>query len=198
MAAARQPAWRPALPPLVRRDGLPAAARGLAVGAARADRSTRCCSSLSVVALVLIPVAGLGFAAFPVITAVVRWRADLTRRLAACVGRADRAAVPADAAGRAVRDLAPVPARRQRPGDVAGLRLAPARGDRRRACAACWPGSCPCTGWRASCSCRWCSTSPSTGGATACSGRWTTCSRRCCRSRRGWCSWPSGWPAPAG
>ena len=41
---------------------------------------------LSVVSLALIPAAGLGFAAFPVITAIVRWRVNLSRRLAGASG----------------------------------------------------------------------------------------------------------------
>ena len=73
-----------ALPPLWR-EGLPAAARGLAVGLL-ALVVNPVLFVLSLVALLLIPAAGLGFAVFPVVAAVVRWRANLSRRLAAGAG----------------------------------------------------------------------------------------------------------------
>ena len=141
---------------------------------ARADRSTRCCSCSSVVSLVLIPVAGLGFAAFPVITAVVRWRADLARRLAAWSGvpiASPYRPMPPDTpfgTWRRFRHVVSDPATWL---DFAWL--LPGR-DRRRGLRPAGRRRARCTGWRASCSCRWCCTSRSTGGATACSGRWTT------------------------
>jgi signal transduction histidine kinase len=63
------------------RAGAPAAARGLAVGLLAVTLNP-VLFALSVVSLALIPVAGLGFAAFPVVAAAVRWRANLSRRLA--------------------------------------------------------------------------------------------------------------------
>ncbi|GAA1737291.1 sensor histidine kinase [Luedemannella helvata] len=73
-----------ALAPLWR-DGLPAMARGLAVGLLAVTLNP-VLFALSVVSLALIPAAGLGFAAFPIVTSVVRWRANLSRRLAARSG----------------------------------------------------------------------------------------------------------------
>ena len=70
---------------IARRDGLPAAARALAVGLL-ALIGNPVLFVFSVLALVLIPVGGLGFALFPVITTVVRWRVDLSRRLASASG----------------------------------------------------------------------------------------------------------------
>lgn len=71
---------RYALPPLWR-AGLPAAARGLAVGLLAVTLNPLL-FVLTLLSLVVIPVAGLGFVAFPMITDVVRWRANLSRRLA--------------------------------------------------------------------------------------------------------------------
>ena len=67
------------------RDGLPAVPRGLAV-ALLALTVNPVLFALSVVSLALIPVAGLGFVAFPIVTTVVRWRANLARWLAARSG----------------------------------------------------------------------------------------------------------------
>jgi signal transduction histidine kinase len=75
---------RYALPPLLR-VGLPTAARGLAVGLLAVTLNP-VLFVLTLLSLLLIPVAGLGFAAFPVITAIVRWRANVSRRLAARSG----------------------------------------------------------------------------------------------------------------
>lgn len=72
------------LPPLWR-EGPPAVLRGLAVGLL-AITLNPVLFVLSVVSLALIPAAGLGFAAFPVMSAVVRWRVNLSRRLAAGSG----------------------------------------------------------------------------------------------------------------
>ncbi len=125
------PAWVRArfdtLPPLWR-DGLPAAARGLAVGLLALTLNP-VLFVLSVVSLALIPVAGLGFAAFPVITAVVRWRANLSRRLAAWSGVPIAAPYRPVPTGRPVRHLAAIPLRGQRSGHVARLRVARARCD---------------------------------------------------------------------
>jgi signal transduction histidine kinase len=71
-------------PPLWR-AALPAAARGLAVGLLAVGLNP-VLFLLTLLSLLLIPVAGLGFAAFPLIIAIVRWRANLSRRLATWSG----------------------------------------------------------------------------------------------------------------
>ncbi|MFC7550850.1 sensor histidine kinase [Plantactinospora sp. GCM10030261] len=65
--------------------GLLAAARGLAV-AILALAGNIPLFVLSVVSLALIPAAGVGFAAFPVLVVAVRWRAELHRRFARWAG----------------------------------------------------------------------------------------------------------------
>ena len=100
-----------ALPPL-RREGRPAAARGLAVGLLALVLNP-VLFVLSVVALLLIPAAALGFAVFPVVTTVVRWRANLSRRLAAGAGVPIPVPYQPVPGRRPVRHLAAVPRRGQ-------------------------------------------------------------------------------------
>ena len=147
------PAWVRAQvrhPAALWRDGLPAAARGLAVGLLALTLNP-VLFVLSVVSLALIPVAGLGFAAFPVITAVVRWRANLSRRLATWSGVPIAVPYRPVPTGRAVRHLAAIPVRGQRPGHLARLRVARARCDRRRRLRPPGLAWCRCTASRASC-----------------------------------------------
>jgi signal transduction histidine kinase len=67
------------------RSSLLAAARGLAIGLL-AVATNPVLFALTLVSLALIPVLGLGFAVFPVITDMVRVRVNLTRRLATWSG----------------------------------------------------------------------------------------------------------------
>jgi signal transduction histidine kinase len=67
------------------RPSLLAAARGLAIGLL-AVTTNPVLFGLTLLSLVLIPVLGLGFAVFPLVTDLVRMRANLTRRLATWTG----------------------------------------------------------------------------------------------------------------
>jgi signal transduction histidine kinase len=67
------------------RAGLLAAVRGLAIGLLSLGTNIAL-FALAITALLLIPAAGLGFVAFPVVTALIRASADLQRRMASWSG----------------------------------------------------------------------------------------------------------------